>query len=368
MTKPAEKRKKRETKLLELFQQGGYTLSEVRDELNAFLDEECVSRQTVDGDIRRIKDQLLEKGQELINERGKYKIVLSSGMHNLSNNEKLMVPILENLLSPYSIIPGIERLLAALKKKHIVTNENSVLKNSIVFTSPHLVLVDRVKRAFLGLLDCIFKGEACCFMYSDVHSSGNNLQLVQLFPLQIRENLGRLYLIGLPFGKEEKPSNLKPYAIDCIAMGRIDPLSDLDDNDFEDVTNYTFNYEQLSNKLKLDEYFDGVIGTWHTKEGKKKIERYFAGWALSHVEACPIHSSQKRVTEPKKIKLEHIGGFNELYVAKIQFDVHDTPELSFRFGSYRDYSWHVDYGEAGPKDSQGNPIKLNWEFGTNRLP
>ena len=89
---------------------------------------------------------------------------------------------------------------------------------------------------------------------------------------------------------------------------------------------------------------------------------------MSHVEACPIHSSQKRVTEPKKIKLEHIGGFNELYVAKIQFDVHDTPELSFRFGSYRDYSWHVDYGEAGPKDSQGNPIKLNWEFGTNRLP
>jgi len=367
MSKTAEKRAKRESLLLGWFREGVYGLKSIIQMLNENL-EKPVSDNTVDLDIKRLKSKLKSEGEELVNQDGVYRIIKSDGSVDFNHDERLMLPLIEGLLQPYSIIPGVTKLMQELKSTHITTGiEEAVLNNAVAFTSPHNVLAYKTQQIVFKIIKCMFKGEACFFNYSDVHQRTNDSEH-QVFPIQIRENLGRLYLTALPIGREISGKNLRVFALDCIERGQLDTLEEFTDEStssaYDQWTTPTkvlrYNYIQMLEKLDFNNYFNGVVGVWRPPTVEPQlVERYFAGWAISHVTHSPIHPTQKTIWEsPAKVQLAHLNDPNPQPLVKIQWKIHKTPELSFRLGSYRDYSWDAKIGAEGP----GADHKLNWEY------
>jgi len=368
MSTAGNKRNKREALLMEWFEEGRYALNQLNTMMNARADLKPVSERTIDNDIKRIKGQLESKGHELVNHNGKYRIVEKIGLKHLNNDERLMVPVIENLIKPYSIIPGIKRVIDEIRKEQrIGSTHSAVVSESMAFTSPHIVVNSKIQNLILSLLKFMFNGNACAFNYHDVHGRINGDVLQILFPLQVRENLGRLYLVGIPV-KYYNPNvrveskYVRTFALDCILNLQVQAASEVFD---ENNQSYTYDYKSLIKELDLNNYFTHAIGVWRPPNGQvKTIKRYFAGWALSHVMACPLHSSQIQLEFYENIELIHLREeTNKITnVGLIQLEVYETPELYFRFAAFRDYSWCSSYGFTGPKDENGNPIILNWIY------
>ena len=357
MSKVLLKQKFRENLLLGWFHKGGYTLPQICEMMNTRLPKPVTER-TIDADIKRIKEQLQQEAMVLLNEKGFYRIADAKGLANMDKTEKRMIPLVETLLKPYSIVPGVERILDEIKTAHnIGKGDASVLKNAVAFTSPHIVMNERVKELVLSLLNFMFSGEVCAFHYNDVFQRSEANKLILVCPLQIRESLGRLYLIAQAFDKPLEQKYLRVYAIDCIKGLKVDRAADLYENEHIQQ-NFQFDYTEMTRSLNLQSHFDGVVGIWRPPSVEPtEITRYFAGWALSHIEACPLHTSQILLNVSKeKILLNHLKKPEAMYVGLIKFKVHKTPELSFRLASYRDYSWAAHFGPNGPTE------KLNWDF------
>ncbi len=90
----------------------------------------------------------------------------------------------------------------------------------------------------------------------------------------------------------------------------------------------------------------------------KIIRRYFTGWALSHVVACPLHSSQTKPVYVENVDVIHLGeeGKGKL-VGLVALETYNSQELSFRLASYRDFSWPHAIGINGYQDRV-----MNWDF------
>ena len=77
---------------------------------------------------------------------------------------------------------------------------------------------------------------------------------------------------------------------------------------------------------------------------------------------CPIHKSQIEIEKFEDVSFNHIidnsTGKNLITrVIKVSWEIYKTPELRYRLGAYRDYSWNtIDYDEKGPEQP------INWKF------
>lgn len=363
MSKTELRRKYRETLLLDWFREGRYSLNQVIEMLNGHLlgkNEKSVSNRTVDLDIRRIKDQLKLNGEKLVYYNCKYRVVTAQGTQNsITYEEKLMVPLIQKLLEPYLIIPGINRLMDDIKSEHISSGiDGVVLKNSVAFTSPHFVMNEQMQGLIMKLLQCMFKGQACVFNYTDVHKRTQNARH-EVYPLQIREDQGRLYLAAFPVDKEINSRYIRIYTLDGIRNRDIQTSEEYYKETLDKAplnhSKYSYNYAKLLQDLNYANYFQGVIGVWRSPTVEPQIiKRYFAGWALSHIKAAPLHPSQQELETTDQVSTRHLE--HPQVVGLIQWKIHRTPELAFRLGSYRDYSWAHHFGIHGPDE------RLNWDF------
>jgi len=322
--------------------------------------EKSVSNRTVDLDIRRIKDQLILNGEKLVNYNRIFRVVTAQGTQNsITYEEKLMVPLIQKLLEPYLIIPGINRLMDDIKSEHISSGiDGVVLKNSVAFTSPHFVMNEQTQGLIMKLLQCMFVGKACVFNYTDVHKRTTNARH-EVYPLQIREDQGRLYLAAFPVDKEVDSRYIRIYTLDGIRNRDIQFADEYHSESLDKAplnpSKFSYDYAHLLKKLDYVNYFQGVIGVWRSPTVKPQtIKRYFAGWALSHIKAAPLHSSQQELEITDQVSTRHLE--HPQVVGLIQWKIHRTPELAFRLGSYRDYSWAHHFGIHGPDQ------RLNWDF------
>lgn len=313
--------------------------------------------------IAEIKKSQSLKGRDVKVIGGKYVISNREGIVKFEKQEKLMLPIIENILNKYSAIPGINRLMQVVRKElQISKSDEPYLKNAFIFTSPQISIHGDLQNAVLKLLQYMYTGKACEFNYSKVEGAQLDTKLYVVYPLQIRESFGRLYLVGLaPHSIRELSQHLiKPliFAIDRIHKLKID---DFEPEDTEvDANTAQFNYEEILKALDIESLFKNSLGVFLGSE-TKKIRRYFTDWALSHVVACPLHSSQTRPEYVKNVDVRHLKerGKSKL-VGLVTIETYDSQELAFRLASYRDFSWPHSIGINGYDDRV-----LNWDFEGN---
>ncbi|MBM3419033.1 MAG: hypothetical protein FJY17_08975 [Bacteroidetes bacterium] len=180
-----------------------------------------------------------------------------------------------------------------------------------------------------------------------------------VYPIQIRESFGRLYLVGITPQSIENSANkqIKPliFAIDRIHKKQID---EYEPNDIEaNSISAHFNYTELLKTLDIERLFQHSLGVF-LGSNPKIIRRYFTGWALSHVVACPLHSSQTKPVYFENVDVIHLGeeGKGKL-VGFVTLETYNSQELSFRLASYRDFSWPHSIGIHGYPDRI-----MTWDF------
>jgi len=82
--------------------------------------------------------------------------------------------------------------------------------------------------------------------------------------------------------------------------------------------------------LDIERLFQHSLGVF-LGSNPKIIRRYFTGWALSHVVACPLHSSQTKPVYVENVDVIHLGeeGKGKL-VGLVALETYNSQELSFR--------------------------------------
>lgn len=310
--------------------------------------------------IAQIKKLPSMNGKDVEVVAGKYIISNRVGIVKFEKQEKLMLPIIESILTKYSAIPGINRLMQVVRKElQISKSDEPYLKNAFIFTSPQISIHGDLQNAVLELLQYMYSGKACEFNYSKVEGNQLETKLHGVYPLQIRESFGRLYLVGLAIKSDKELSQhlMKPliFAIDRIHKLKIDDY--IPDDTEVDVNSAQFNYAELSKAVDIESMFKNSLGVFLGSE-TKIIRRYFTDWALSHVVACPLHSSQTRPEYAKNIDVIHLRERGKAkLVGLVTIETYDSQELAFRLASYRDFSWPHSIGINGYDDRV-----LNWDF------
>ncbi len=352
ITKPQEKRNVRHYHLLEWIKEGRYDREELLKKLNELPStKKKYSERTLNSDLATLKSEQDAIGKCIKIENRKYILRERNETINLGfdTNETLMLPIIENILSRYQAVPGIEKIIKTIRKStNASVNDNLFFDNAFTYTSPHYLLKDKDTKAILTLLSFIKNGIVCEFNYSRVNQTREEINLHIVCPLQIRESLGRFYLVAVKYDslKETNPNKLivSNYAIDQIHNMRIDPAYD------QSLTSqpepYNFNYSDLVTKVNLKDRFTGSIGICtNYPEHIRPIKFYFADWALSHVIACPLHSSQKIIEYNNYVFVEKLN--KKVVVGLIELTIYETFELEFRLASYREYCWVHSRGMDG---------------------
>jgi hypothetical protein len=313
--------------------------------------------------IADIKKSQSLKGKDVKVIGGKYVVSDREGVVNFEKQEKLMLPIIESILTIYSAIPGINRLMQVVRKElQISKSDEPYLKNAFVFTSPQISIRSDWQNAVLKLLQYMYTGKACEFNYGKVEGDQLDTKLYVVYPLQIRESFGRLYLVGLaPHSIRELSQHLiKPliFAIDRIHKLKIDDFEPYD-TEANTISGH-FNYAEIMRELDIERLFQHSIGVFLGSE-TTLIRRYFTGWALSHVVACPIHRSQTKPVYEKNVDVAHLGDKGRgMLVGLVTINTYDSQELAFRLASYRDFSWPHAVGINGYHDRV-----MNWDFEGN---
>lgn len=359
MSKAQAKRAQREKWLREWLEEGGYGLAQLIEMLNGHLaPAKAVSERTVDGDIQRIRAALRREGRELRHVGGTYHIERQVTGPVLVEDEKRMVPLVEKLLQPFRFIPGIQRIQGMLRSEFDVQKRDlSVVQNAVTFTSTLVQLDPRVQELALSLLEAMLRGEAIAFHYRQVPAPNREDRMHLVYPLQIRESTGRFYLVSIPVYPRPDRSGWEVHALDEFRDMRILPAAPYMEP--SDLARSRFDYRALVSTYRPDAMFQHAVGIWREAlEGSapQRVVRYFAGWAITHLKACPIHPSQVIVARHSQVHLAHLDpSEGPQDVAQVAFTVHDTPELHFRFGAYRAFSWSNKHGIHGPG------YRYNWD-------
>ena len=319
------------------------------------------SNRTIDGDIRAIKDGILGIPIKIeFTSEGVYRINYDVSPF-YGETDSRHIPLLTKLLQPFNNVSDVKEILKKLIQKHDgKMGISNCLNNAIEFTSPGVTTDPEVLRLALEIIGQMISEVAIKFNYYGVHQPNKNTDnLRTIFPLQIRELMGRYYLKGLDIYKEPIIENLETFAFDEIWQLKIGSAFE----DLEELKPIKYNYKELFEKIEYNKYHEHAIGVWiRPNKEPEIIERYFAGWAASHVLACPIHKSQKLVEDMDDVKLNHIKDFKTrknliTRVVKVSWNIYKTPELQFRLGAYRDYSWNTD-----EFDQKGPTVPINWKF------
>jgi hypothetical protein len=363
MKKSTLSREQRIELLLGWIAEGLYNQQDLLSMLNNKLSpEKQVELRMVGYYISEIKKSQSLNGKEVRVVAGKYVIIEREGVVKFDKQEKLMLPIIESILTKYAAIPGINRLMQIVRKElRISKSDEAYLENAFVFTSPQIAINQELQNAILTLLHYMYSGKACEFNYSKVEGGQSDMEkkYYVVYPIQIRESFGRLYLVGITPQSIEKSANkqIKPliFAVDRIHKLRID---EYEPNEIEaNAISAHFNYAELLKILDIERLFQNSLGVF-LGSNTKIIRRYFTGWALSHVVACPLHSSQTKPVYVENVDVIHLGeeGKGKL-VGLVALETYNSQELSFRLASYRDFSWPHAIGINGYQDRV-----MNWDF------
>jgi len=355
---PAQERIKSRRLLLRTWmEEGAYSLQQLVEMLNSRIGPTyAVSDRTVDSDIHHIRSELLKEGMLLHTSGGRYHVASQPSGIVLADNEKRMIPLMQKLIEPFRIVPGIERFQKLLHHEfEVKSRDMSVVNNAVAFTSILVHMNPQVQNLALSLIDAMLRGQAIAFHYRQVPEEGKDDRMQLAYPLQIREAMGRLYLISAPVFPREGHKNWRVHALDEVRDLRVHPASNYVSEEHLPLTR--FDYRSKTRDLDLDNLFRYSVGIWaESHEPAHRVIRYFAGWAIAHLKACPIHPSQTIIGIHSRIHLPHLpADEGPQDVAQVAFSVHDTPELQFGFGAYRGFSWAGRHGVRGPG------VPFNWD-------
>ena len=248
------------------------------------------------------------------------------GYIDLASAERDTVPLVCSILEPYKELPSVKKVLEDLKSAHRLANKDVKLHSAMISMKlmpdnpDFVVLISK-------LMSCISRQVACEFNYFKVNTESNAElvpKFVEVYPVQIRVFDHRYYLVGVKTTSDWVPQSLQIFALDRIYRFKVD-----DSVDQDSFHSKTFDWELLSKSINLKHYFDHCVGIYRNylvDQVPLIIYRWFKGWAASHVEAVPLHRSQKVVQR---------DGVN----IRIRLEVYDTPELHGIFAKYGSDCW-----------------------------
>ena len=248
------------------------------------------------------------------------------GYVDLASSERDTVPLVFSILEPYKELPVVKKVLEDLKSAHRLANKDVKLHSAMISMK---MMPDNPEFVALisKIMGCISRQVACEFNYFKV-STESNAELVpkfvEVYPVQIRVFDHRYYLVCVKTTADWVPQSLQIFALDRIYRFKVDESVDQDS-----FQTKTFDWELLSKSIDLKHYFEHCVGIYRNylvDQVPLIIYRWFKGWAASHVEAVPLHRSQKVVQR---------DGVNIL----IRLEVYDTPELNGIFGKYGSDCW-----------------------------
>jgi len=279
-----------------------------------------------------------KKPENIVFKNGHYTIEnhkLNFYLSELTEEVRNTIPFLYSILSKYQYIPSVKMFYSSLKNQ-IEQNKESINVNSAVISiNNHQKLEDmeRQMKLVMTILSHIDRQEMIQFNYLSTalgkRNKINTNKEVILNPLQVRQYLGKFYLIGT---REDTPYEIRTYLLDNILFK--DNRYYLDGyiaNDSEEIE--IFNYKSLVRTTKLETYFTDCIGIMREKNSiAKEVRRWFKGWAATAVISSPLHDSQL-VMNPDE--------FNEVDGrVLIQIKVYKTIELENTFAKFGNYSWY----------------------------
>ena len=245
---------------------------------------------------------------------------------SMASSERDTVPFVFSILEPYKELPAVKKVLEDLMTTHRMANKDVKLQSAMVSVkavTENLGFVQLISK----VMGCISRQVACEFNYFKV-SAESNAELVpkfvEVYPIQIRVFDHRYYLVGVKTTSDWVPQSLQIFALDRIYRFKVD--ESVDQDSFQPKT---FDWELLSQSIDLTHYFDHCVGIYRNYLVDKDpliIYRWFKGWAASHVEAVPLHRSQKVVQR---------DGVN----IRIRMEVYDTPELNGIFAKFGSDCW-----------------------------
>jgi predicted DNA-binding transcriptional regulator YafY len=246
--------------------------------------------------------------------------------------------LLQNLLKSFSGIPAAQRLL----------HEINQLQPEV---QPALHIDFRVGEIVSSLFDNLSQALAehrmVSFQYRSVHNHKATLaDRETCYPLQLRFYDRRYYLLAWLI--KEEP--IVPPVFNDFEVYAIDRIEDLDLLETSPLC------QRLTQEIDVNAYFAHSFGVYRPQDElsnpvEHPIRMYFKGWALSYIQACPLHPGQKIVADaktPEGVKL-------------FEFPVYDTFEAGFTFGRFRQYCWPSNLGHSPSDDEIFTTMRLDME-------
>jgi len=253
---------------------------------------------------------------------------------DLDEEERISLPFLLGILSPYASIPAVSKVLEDIKQRFKLDQLELSSAKAVVVHKPLLKEEKKVVELTIKILGHIKREECIEFDYLrvDTLAPKKNSNIRKVMPLQIRIYENIYYLTAVTIEKEAKLAN---YRIDKIDRLKVDVLCE---NDTDTIVH--FNYKKYQKEYNLSKRFENSIGIWiHDKDDPIETVRIcFWGWAASYVQSLPLHKSQK-------IKQEDIDHTNNTLIAEISIQleprakgkntaIERSKELSFLLGRF----------------------------------
>lgn len=325
----------------------GISPKDLLDQLNYKLQIEklaTVKDRTLDSIISDIRAGKFNKKPENIDFKNGHYIIknhkLNFYLSELSEEQRNTIPFIYSLLSKYQYIPSVKLFYSSLDEQIKQNREIINLNSAVISINNHQKSEEMESQMVLvqEILNYIDNHVIIEFSYQST-SEGNKTNKdkpAEVHPLQIRQYLGKFYLVAATI---QDPYNIQTYLLDNIQKNkknkyRLEPyVEEVEDPNIMKITNY----EDYVKKINLDTHFDHCIGIMRDhKSHPVEIRRWFKGWAATDVISSPLHPSQI-IINPEKT-------YDDGKVL-IQIKVYNNEELKNHFRRFGNYSWGIDEEE-----------------------
>ncbi len=255
-------------------------------------------------------------------------------LNELNEEELHTIPFLYSILEKYKYLPAVNIFYKTLHAQ-LTAQQSSINILSAHVAIQNFQATDHMLQQMNlvnKILEFINRQQAIEFSYQSTSLGKQNEKDtgVVVYPLQIRQYLGKFYLIGTT---KENPYSIRYYLLDNILHNKnryfLEGHINEEDEDSDKIE--TFDYEKLARLTKLKHYFDHCIGIMREENSVPvEIRRWFKGWAATAVLSSPLHPTQI-VIDPHKT----YGDGRVL----IQITVYDNVELHNVLAKFGKDSW-----------------------------
>lgn len=313
--------------------------------------EVSYGKRTIENDIKTIREGNFECLNKSVNGKGKHHFYINyiksedkyyfdenyaiPEFDEITEEERLTIPFLIGILSPYKSIPAVVKILDRIDDFFDIDKK---YKNAILLHKPKLAEEEKTIELTIQLLGHIKRNECVQFNYVTVHKLNKTFQesrWVKIIPIQVKIYENLYYLIGIDLEKRE----LSNYRIDQIIYRNKNTINLIEDEEnFDEIKYFDPNDEIITS---INERFENTLGVWVHKEDTqiRTVHIKFRDWAANYVSKMQLHSSQKIINLDKdnneiilqlEIKLTNKVGTES---STLQLD----PELAFLLGRFREY-------------------------------